>query len=263
MDNFKENKSFIIYKILCLVNNKIYIGQTINLKQRKVYHFTYLKRNAHTNIHLQNAFNKYGKKNFVFEILEFCKDLNHLNEREQYWIYFYKSYNSKYGFNIQLGGHSNRPSERGLEKLKLKASKRNKKIQQFDLDGNFIREWPSLKSASNYIGCTSSQILRTCKGELDQTHNFQFKYLDDNERKIGKVLSLKDKSSLFIKQYNVRNKSKPIIQKSLDGKFITEYISIIDAVRKNNFRNSSQITNCLTKRPYCYSAYGYLWEYKK
>lgn len=62
-----------IYKIRNLINNDIYIGQSINLGNRKQEHFNRLKGNRHINKHLQSAFNKYGEENFVFETLLYCE----------------------------------------------------------------------------------------------------------------------------------------------------------------------------------------------
>jgi group I intron endonuclease len=62
-----------IYQIRNLINGHLYIGQSINLSGRKSVHFSKLRNNKHYNIHLQNAFNLYGKDNFVFEILLFCE----------------------------------------------------------------------------------------------------------------------------------------------------------------------------------------------
>jgi len=61
-----------VYQIRNILDNKIYIGSTINLRKRKNRHFSMLKLNNHYNIHLQRAYNKYGKENFVFETLITC-----------------------------------------------------------------------------------------------------------------------------------------------------------------------------------------------
>jgi group I intron endonuclease len=59
-----------IYQITCLANGKKYIGSSLSIERRFTNHKTHLKYNKHTNSHLQNAWNKYGKVSFVFEILE-------------------------------------------------------------------------------------------------------------------------------------------------------------------------------------------------
>ena len=74
-----------LYKIKNIVNDKFYIGSSNNLNRRKYEHFNSLKTNKHRNPHLQNSFNKYGKENFVFEIVEEC-DEEDLLLREQMYI---------------------------------------------------------------------------------------------------------------------------------------------------------------------------------
>ena len=74
-----------IYRIQSKVNNKIYIGSSINFKSRKYSHFKSLKNKKHTNKHLQNHVNKYGIDDFQFSILEYCPK-DKLIEREQYYI---------------------------------------------------------------------------------------------------------------------------------------------------------------------------------
>lgn len=88
-----------IYKITNLVNNKIYIGQTINtLKHRFNQH---INRSSRTKIH--NAIVKYGKENFIIEEIEKLPK-NLLDEREIYWIDYFDSTNRTVGYNILKGG---------------------------------------------------------------------------------------------------------------------------------------------------------------
>jgi group I intron endonuclease len=64
------NKISGIYAIRHAETGKVYIGSSINIKQRWNAHKSALQKNIHDNEHLQNAWNKYGKEAFVFEILE-------------------------------------------------------------------------------------------------------------------------------------------------------------------------------------------------
>ena len=75
-----------IYEIVNLVNNKKYIGQTINPINREKQHFTSLQNNKHWNKHLQRSFNKYGEENFDFFIIDSTNNLNELDELESYYI---------------------------------------------------------------------------------------------------------------------------------------------------------------------------------
>jgi len=75
-----------IYKILNTVTNDFYIGSaSVDLKSRKQQHFCGLKLNKHRNIHLQRAYNKYGKDSFVFNIIEYCIPADCI-KREQFFI---------------------------------------------------------------------------------------------------------------------------------------------------------------------------------
>ncbi len=75
-----------IYKITNLVNKKFYIGSAVNFKIRFSTHISELNSNTHSNKHLQNAWNKYGKENFLFEILESVENKENLLLREQYYF---------------------------------------------------------------------------------------------------------------------------------------------------------------------------------
>ena len=59
-----------IYSILHNDSGKIYIGSSINIKQRWNAHRSALNRGKHSNPHLQNAWSKHGKDAFTFSILE-------------------------------------------------------------------------------------------------------------------------------------------------------------------------------------------------
>lgn len=88
-----------LYKITCLKNDKIYIGESSNVLSRLGQHVSTLENNRHDCIELQKDFNKFGKKFFKFEALELNN--NYLNEslrkqKEQIYIQqIRKSYNFK------------------------------------------------------------------------------------------------------------------------------------------------------------------------
>jgi group I intron endonuclease len=89
-----------IYKITNLVNNKIYIGSAFNLSNRISCHKYTLKNNKHKNKHLQAAYNLYGEKNFLFEVIEIVEDLNILIIREQYYLDILNPTDKNIGYNI-------------------------------------------------------------------------------------------------------------------------------------------------------------------
>ena len=91
-----------IYKYQNKLNNKVYIGQSVNIENRYKQHlYDAINRPEETGIDLAIA--KYGIENFDFQILEECPQ-DKLDEREIYWIDFYDSYNN--GYNRTIGGSS-------------------------------------------------------------------------------------------------------------------------------------------------------------
>lgn len=59
-----------IYKITNMKNNKIYIGESVNINKRWNYHKEKLNNNSHNNIKLQKDWNIYKEYNFKFEIIK-------------------------------------------------------------------------------------------------------------------------------------------------------------------------------------------------
>lgn len=90
-----------IYLITCTANNKIYIGSTSNLHKRQQDHFADMERGAHSNRHMQSAWDKYGGNTFIFEVLEYVMPWSRI-DREQYWLDKLTPYNQQIGFNIAI-----------------------------------------------------------------------------------------------------------------------------------------------------------------
>ena len=83
----------IIYKTVNVLNGKFYIGQDSKNNPEYLGSGTLLKR----------AIEKYGKENFIKEIVEVCSTKTELNEREKYWIKETKA--QEIGYNIAEGGN--------------------------------------------------------------------------------------------------------------------------------------------------------------
>lgn len=96
------NKTGIIYKAVNKINGKIYIGATIQkLLARKKKHEEKSKKNTYG---FHGAIYKYGKENFLWEIVEECL-IDDIDEREIFYIEKYNSYaNDGYGYNLTRGG---------------------------------------------------------------------------------------------------------------------------------------------------------------
>jgi len=109
-----------IYKITS-PTGRIYIGQSIDIEKRRKM---YINNHCHKQQKLHASLCKYGFNEHDFEVIEECEwDL--LNEREEYWIYFYGTFNSEIGMNLSSGGLNKRVSEE--TKLKISIGNSGKK----------------------------------------------------------------------------------------------------------------------------------------
>ena len=114
-----------IYAIKNKINGKIYVGQVCKNKgmnQRFMEHKSLLVNNKHYNKHLQAAWNKYEKINFLFYLLEEVLDENKLDEREQFWI------DQVWGhqYNIQPTAGGSPRGRKHTEEAKLKIGNANR-----------------------------------------------------------------------------------------------------------------------------------------
>ena len=57
-----------IYKITNKINNKVYIGQSVNIEERWDYHKAVCHWNSQSALY--RAFKKYGIENFDFQVIE-------------------------------------------------------------------------------------------------------------------------------------------------------------------------------------------------
>jgi group I intron endonuclease len=87
-----------IYKIENVKNGKFYIGSAKDFENRKSQHIYQLNNNIHINKHLQNAWNKYGKSNFEFKVIEEI-DYDKQFEIEQKYLDELKPFGDN-GYNI-------------------------------------------------------------------------------------------------------------------------------------------------------------------
>lgn len=90
-----------IYRITDLTTGKSYIGQSVDIKERFRQHIKSALTYGKATNKLYSTMQKSGVHNFTFEILEEVSREN-LNERETYWIEFYKT--KDFGLNTTRGG---------------------------------------------------------------------------------------------------------------------------------------------------------------
>lgn len=158
-----------IYCIENLVNHRKYIGMSRDIKRRWIEHRTELNHNQHDNQYLQSSWNKYGKDNFKFYIIEKCPE-DILSEREIHYIKQYNSLSHQEGYNLTPGGENTSIG-------KLVISLKDGKIYTF------------VKDAANHEGITPITMIEWCR----QKHNYM--YLDEYN-------SLSDEEKEYWKNYD-------------------------------------------------------------
>lgn len=91
-----------IYGLKNKINNKWYVGQSINLP-RRINEYKLLQCRGQPKIY--SALKKYGFDGFDVVILEHC-DRDKLNDRETHWILHHDSMGN--GYNLSTGGSGGR-----------------------------------------------------------------------------------------------------------------------------------------------------------
>lgn len=211
--------------ILNKINNKVYIGKAVNIFSRWDSHKKNLNNNSHKNKHLNSSWMKYKEESFDFIVLEHLMDADNtiLNEREKYWISFYKSSNSQYGYNKTNGGdggavHSSclmnvRIANKGNKyHLGKKHSKETKKLLSEKASLQHKNYWKE-ESYRNKMSTQAKQLWKTKEYREKQAQSLRKVdnltvvniYKDCELEKSNKKLSLKYSVSTTMVS-NIRNK---------------------------------------------------------
>ena len=267
-----KNMSCGIYKITNLINNKIYIGKSVNIEKRFQSH-----KRAKCNMAIHKAIQKYGINNFTFEILEECEE-QQLDNREKYWINYFNSYLGE-GYNAAPGG------EGASHPVKIS----NYQLQMIinDLKNSNL----SIKELSQKYNVSSTTIHSINNGRSRIINNIQYpirnlenhpskqelyKLLQKTQGDINSIANIYNVHYMTVrewcdkydlpktrKEYGYIDKqlyhSIPIIQYDKNGNIINEFDSIREAGRILNL-NPKAISKALNSKSH--HSQGYIWKRK-
>ena len=266
-------------------SGKKYIGLSDNLGSRhKDFRCASDNRAyAGTNSIIDKARKKYPYDQWHYEVLEFCP-IDLLGEREKYWIAYYQTNNNKYGYNITAGGKGGngvpktafKPGHKTTEEQKKKAKETlHKHIQEgsvsydykglkvaiYDLQGNFIKDFTTIKKAEKWCGCSLSWATK----HPDSNHSADKKYMVRTSKqfdifpskvepfhKIKRTLSDEAKHKISIKRTGkpVPSRWTKVVALYRNGEFYKQFDSVdiaAEFVHPNNpdsaSKNISRVIN--------------------
>jgi group I intron endonuclease len=197
-----------IYSITNKINNRKYIGQSKDIAQRWKQHIYQLKTNKHHTQSLQEDWNKFTYEDFVFQIEYICTKKFLTYHEIRIWELYKNNYNGKPNKNtypepteasrkkisealkgktrseetkqklskINKGKKLSEETKQKMSKSRKGNQNRSISVCQYDKEGNFIAEYPSLKEAGIQTGIHKVNICQACKGKHKTAGGFIWKH---------------------------------------------------------------------------------------
>ena len=250
----------------------------IEVRFKQHIYNAHTKSSLSYNQHIKRAIRKYGRDAFAIEELEQC-DNSLLDEREKYWITHYDSvkngFNMTYGgegkvehdgkkileawnsglnmteisekFKICWKSVSNHLKAQGVTDEEIRdrrytsaMDKKKKTVYQYDANGNYIAEYPSIPDFERQYGCKTI-----------------YNAVDKGRLAVGYLWSYTKADR--IKPYCNHSK-KTVHQYSKGGVYIRSFESAVEAAKAIG-RHATGITDvtCGYKKTYG----GFIWSHEK
>lgn len=194
----------------------------------------------------------FNKTDYRVDILFESDDRKIIEQKEKEFIQLYgrKDLGTGTLVNLTDGGEGcTKPSLDGSKRIR---ESHIKTIYQYDLKGNFVKEFESLTDASNGIG--DFRNISSCALGLKNTaYGFIWKY-----EKVDRI-EVKEKiyKSKYDKVKEKKVRTKVVYQYTIDGDFVKKYNSVQEAKEKNNI--GSSISLCLNGK--MLTSNGYRWSF--
>jgi hypothetical protein len=248
-----------IYCIENTVDNKKYIGQSIDIKRRFRSHKSNLRNNKHSNTHLQGAWNLYQEDSFIFYVIEECSECD-LDHKEQYYIDLYNLMDDKFGYNFESGGSTSKNlSESTRNKMSLLKQNLSEEVRenmslaqntipiyQIDLNGNIINEWRGARTAAKKLNIDQGAIHQCLHHRRRTYYNYIWIFVSEYQ-------------DFNIDDYKNNNtQARVVVQLTREGKVVKEWPSA-NSTGTEGFHCSSVIRCC--KSGGKKSHHNYLWMY--
>jgi len=243
-----ENDRWCVY-VHISPNGKYYVGITSQKPTKR-----WQNGHGYKDGIISRAIKKYGWSNFQHEII--ASNLTEVEAKKFEIVLIEKlhSNDSQYGYNISAGGDGNkglvhsaetrrRISMKKKEYYKTHKHPKCKPVYQFDLDGNFIKEYESTKDAERQTGISRRNIAGVCNGKAYISHGYWWTYKESVE---DLMESKKHVAALlkFKKQSYGKHSQKPVNLYDLTGNFVAKFDSVVKLADYLNIHDTSVCNAC-------------------
>ena len=242
--NIMNAKDSYVYKHIRLDTNEIFYIGIGSKDSRDIKNGTYTRAFQKT---LRNIFwNRIVKKtNYKVKIIKDNLTIKQAKKEEIRLVKLYgKRVNGGTLCNITDGGEG----ILGYKHTEKTKDIFRKRVLQYDLCGNFIKEWKGIKIAESYYNINHGDINSTCVKRQLSAGGYMWRY------KKGNNIPIK------IQKYKNPNATS-VIQLTMKGKFIKEWISISEVNKKLGL-SIAHISNVCRKVPKRHSVGGFKWKFK-
>lgn len=205
-----------------------YVGKTVKPKNRLLNHISEAKNSKYHNHRLAWIRSLLMIEEMpIFEVVKICK----LSEFKKYEKFYIEKYDFSILTNSDKSGQGNINRKKDvIDRIKKKMSR---EVYVYDLNGEFLKKFCSVREASRRLSISHASISRCCNGIWKHTSGYIFKY-DKCE-----VSSIENPNAV-----------KKRVGEIINGKIINEWDSIMDCSRDTGIDNGNISRICNGKRPH-------------
>lgn len=263
-----KRNNYTVYMHTC-PNGKRYVGITQQEPRKRWLNGKGYKKNSL----FYRAISKYGFENISHEILIEGLTQEQAEQKEIELIAKYQTNNSRYGYNIANGGNTTGTHSEESKKKMSKSAKGKKfsdearknmsiaqsgvnhanirPINQYDKQGNLIKEWAYVKLAAQELGI-SAPCIRACAMHMKGKKTvlgFIWRYKDDETPLLG-IDDVERYRSRRVNQYNI------------DGTYIATFTNCVHAAESNGLSAHASVGIAACCRGKRKTSCSYIWRYK-
>lgn len=193
-------------------SGKVYIGQTkMEFVKRFWHHQWKLNNGKHDNMYLQNAWNKYGSKSFVFSVIHVLDKDEDMNKLEMKYIKDLEAF-GKGGFNLTLGGEGKKSCPMP-QSARIIVGEKNRMHNLGKIHSEETKAKMRASSPHRKLTYEQIQILRNSRIGTKHTEESKQK-MSESHKGIGRVLNNKKAEEIKIRLIN--GETRKSIAKSMD-----------------------------------------------